>query len=71
MSDFSLPFSFIGTCGGLEEDDLLGLGQHDEAQGAHGLRGDVRGGLPVQRRQNCVLDVTKRSAGQLQGETRG
>lgn len=49
------------------EDDLLCLGQHDEAQGAHGLWGDVCGGLPVQCRQNRVLDVAKRSAGQLQG----
>lgn len=49
------------------EDDLLGLGQHDEAQGAHCFWGDVCGGLPVQRRQNRVLDVAKGSAGQLHG----
>lgn len=59
------PGPSLGTCGGLVEDDLLGLGQHDEAQGAHGLRGDVRGGLPVERRQNRVLDVAKGAAGQL------
>lgn len=58
----------FGTWGGFEEEDLLGLSQHDEAQGAHGLGGDVHGGLPVQRWQHCVLDVAKRSAGQLDNE---
>lgn len=43
----------------------MGLGQHDEAQGAYCLRGDVHRGLPVERRQHCVLDVSKCTTGQL------
>lgn len=60
-----------GTWSRFEEEDLLRLGQHNEAQGAHGLRGDVHGGLPVQRRQHCVLNVTKGSTGQLERERQG
>lgn len=46
----------------------MGLGQHDDAQGPHSFRGDVHGGLPVERRQNCVLDVAKGSTGQLDSD---
>lgn len=37
----------FGTWGGFEEDHLLGLGQHDVAQGTNSFRGDVHRGLPV------------------------
>jgi len=56
---------FYGTWGGFEEEDLLGLGQHDEAQSAHSFRADVHGGLSVQRREHRVLNVAKGSTGQL------
>lgn len=60
----------FGTWSGFKKEDLLALGQHDEAQGAYSLRGDVHGGLPVQSRQHRVLDVAKRPAGQLKEDTK-
>lgn len=59
----------LETWGRLEEDDLLGLRQHDHAQGAHRFRGDVHGGLSVQCWQHCVLNVSKRPTGQLESGT--
>lgn len=57
------------TWGCLEEDDFLGLCQHDCAQGTHSFRGDVHSWLSVQSWQNCVLNVAESSAGQLESET--
>ena len=73
LSRSRLFVSCQSTRGGFEEEDLLGLGQHDVVQGPNGLRGDVHGGLPVERRQHCVLDVEERPAGQLgtQSESHG
>lgn len=58
------------TCGGFEEEDLLGLRQHDDAEGAHRFGGYVHGGLTVEGRQHRVFDVAEGAACQLRNKTR-